>query len=249
MAKRGGLGQRFFVGGYNLSGDIGSFQRVAGGNSPLVVTGIDKSAFERIGGKRDGGIDWSAWFNDAAGQAHPVLSALPRADVVASLLTGTTAGMPVASMVAKQLNYDGTRNEDGSFPLTVQSLANGFGLDWGVLLTAGLRQDTAATNGAALDFGAVQGGAYGAQLFVHLNAFTGTSVTIKVQSSSDNGVGDAWADVAGLTTGALVAAPQAARIAYTGAALERYLRVVTTGTFTVADFVVGITVNDTVVTF
>jgi hypothetical protein len=82
---------------------------------------------------------------------------------------------------------------------------------------------------------------------VQLVAFTGTSVTVKLQSSSDDGAGDAFSDVSGATTGALTTVG-ASRVAVTGS-LERYLRVVTTGTFTVANFVVSVTRNATAVSF
>lgn len=249
MTKRGGLGQRFFVGGFDISGDIGSFQRIGGGNAPLEYTDITQLAHERKGGKRDGGIDFTAYFNPAASRAHPVLKTLPTADVIATALMSTTLGDDAASVVSKQVNYDPTRGEDGSLTFNTQALANGFGLEWGTLLTAGLRQDTTATNGASVDFGSAQPGAFGAQMYVHLNAFTGTSVTIKLQSSSDNGAGDAFSDVASYTTGALTTAPQAVRVAVSGTTLERYLRIVTTGTFSVADFVVQFSRNETAVAF
>jgi hypothetical protein len=76
VGKQTGLGDNCYISGYNLSGDVGSLGRIGGGPALLDVTGIDKSAFERLGGLRDGGVDFSAFFNPAAGQAHPVLSAL-----------------------------------------------------------------------------------------------------------------------------------------------------------------------------
>jgi hypothetical protein len=82
-------------------------------------------------------------------------------------------------------------------------------------------------------------GAFGLIMFVHLFAFTGTSVTIKLQSSSDN-AGDAYADVTGATTSALSAARQGLRIATAAVDVERYLKVVTTGTFTNAQFAVSV---------
>src|SRR5690349_6877357 len=148
MAKTSGLGQNFYVSGNDLSGDVGSVQRGGGGFTPLELTGIDKSAFERSGGKREGEISWSSWFNPTV--AHPVLSALPRTDVIASWLTSTALGAPALSMVGKQINYDGTRGEDGSFPLAVQVLSNAYGAEWGVSLTAGKRTDGSATNGTGV---------------------------------------------------------------------------------------------------
>jgi hypothetical protein len=80
-------------------------------------------------------------------------------------------------------------------------------------------------------------------------AFTGTSVTVKLQESSNDGAGDAYADVVG---GSFTAATgvTSQRIATAGnLAVERWLRVVTTGTFSNAVFAVNICRNDVAVTF
>lgn len=153
MAKQSGLGQACWVGGYDLSGDIGTIQRAAGTRGTFEVTGIDKSAFERIHGRRDGELTYGAFFNPATSQAHPVLSALPTADQVTVYCLGTSLGSPAAGLIGKQINYDSTRSADGALALAVQSLGNGYALEWGELLTAGKRTDTAATNGTAVDGG------------------------------------------------------------------------------------------------
>lgn len=250
MAKSSGLGARFYVGGNDLSGDTTALSRIGGGPAALDgVTGISKEAMERLGGVRDGGMDVATWFNPAG--AHLVLNDLPTADVVGTYCHRATIGSPAVSTVAKQVTYDGTRGQDGSFPLTTQLQANGYGLDWGVLATAATRTDTGATNGAGVDFGAA--GAFGLQAFLHVLAFTGTDVTIKLQESSDNGSGDAFADVTGggftqVTGGA----PLAQRIQTArGQAVERYLRVVTTTSagFSSLEFLVVVTVNATSVVF
>jgi hypothetical protein len=101
-------------GGYDLSGDIGSIQRIRAGPAALEVTGIDKSGYERIGGERDGGIDFTAWFNDAAGQAHPRLSTLPTTDVHRVLLPGSASAAGRVRVV-KQIDYPVSRGNDGSF--------------------------------------------------------------------------------------------------------------------------------------
>lgn len=242
MAKSSGLGDNFYIAAHNLSGDIGSLSGVSSSIAPLPVTGIDKSAHERIAGLRDGSMEFMTYFNPDAGAAHPVLSALPSGNVVMSYFRGTALGNPAASMVGKQINYDGSRGDDGSFTFSVSASANGYGLDWGRSLTAGVRTDDEATEGDEVDFG-TGSTEFGLQVYVHLFAFTGTSVTIKVQESSDNGA-DTYADVVGATTGALVA-PGAVRVATANdLTVERYLRVVTTGTFSNAEFAVVVVRNE-----
>lgn len=237
MAKTSGLGDNLYVAGYNLSGDINAIDKISGGPAALDMTGIDKSAIERVGGLRDGGIDATAFFNPSTGQAHERFSALPTADTIITYCRGTTLGNGAASCVAKQIGYDGKRGNDGSLTFSVSAQANGYGVEWGEQLTAGIRNDTTATNGSSLDYGATIGTtAFGLQMYVHLFAFTGTSVTIKIQSSTDDGGGDAFADITGATTGALTTVGATRVATATNASVERYLRVVTTGTFSVANF-------------
>lgn len=242
--KQSGLGDNLYANGFDMSGDIGSIQRINGGPKPLVVTGINKSAFERIGGVRDGGINYNAFFNKAAAQAHARLSPLPTGDVIVTYCRGTTLGGPAACCVTKQVNYDGTRGNDGAFTFGVEQPSNGFGVEWGKQLTAGKQIDTSGGNGTGVDF-LVGSTTFGIQAYLQVFAFTGTDVTIKLQQSSDNGVGDAFADVTG---GAftLVTGITAQRIATSAAqTVERYLRVVTSGTFTSVTFHVMVNRNDT----
>lgn len=248
MSKQGGLGDNLYVGGYDLSGDAGEINTVGGGPAPLVTTGIDKSAMERIGGRRDGRLQWRSFFNDAAGQAHPVLSALPTADVICTYCRGTTLGNPAAALTAKQINYDPTRGNDGALTIDVSAEASGFGVEWGKLLTAGRRVDTTATNGTGVDFGAA--GSNGLQAYLHVFAFTGTSVTITIEESSDDGSGDAYGAVTGGAFAAVSSAPTTERIATSDSqAVEQYLRVATSGTFSNVDFAVVAIINETAVVF
>lgn len=150
MSKSSGLGDAFWVGGYDISNDTQSLKT----GSPLKTldtTGIDKSAHERLGGKRDGSLQSVQFFNKTG--AHVPLSALPRADTIATYGRGTTLGAPAMCVNAKQIGYDPNRGADGSLTLAVSLQANGYGSEWGVQLTAGKRTDAAPTNGASVDQG------------------------------------------------------------------------------------------------
>lgn len=238
MSKTTGLGTYLLVNGVNISGDTNSITRLGGGPAAEDMTGIDKLAFERQGALRDGALGWISYFNPST--AHPLLAALPRTDIIGMVLFTQTLGGVGAGIVAKQLDYAGNREQSGAYRFTVEGQGNGFGLEFGEQLTPGMRSDTAATNGASVDDGATIGTtAFGLQMYVELVSFTGTSVTIKAQSSTDNGAGDAFADITGATTGALTTAPAAVRVATAvNASVERYLRIVTTGTFSEATFAV-----------
>lgn len=249
MTKRSGLGQRLFVGGHDISGDVGAIDNVASPLAALDVTSLRAQAMERLGGLRDGALDFTAFFNPGpeADAAHDVLSALPVADVALMYCTGTAIGDPAACMIGKQIGYDGKRGTDGTFTLSVTSQANAFGLEWGRLLTAGARADTAATNGASWDDGAAT--AFGLQAYLQVLAFTGTSATIKLQESGDDGVADSWTDVVGGSFGAQSATGAARLQTARALAVERYLRVVTTGTFTACTFAVAVVRNPIAVAF
>lgn len=239
MAKQSGLGDNLYVGGYDLSGDILSLGSISGGNSPFEVTAINKSAFERIGGQRDGSLEITSAYNPSANQEHDRFSLLPTADVMLTYARGTVLGSPGASMISKQINYDPSRGDDGSYTFAVQAQANGFGLEWGRQLTAGKRTDTTATNGTGIDTTA--SAAFGAQAYLQVFAFTGTSVTVKIQDSADD---VSYADVTGLTFTAATGITTERLATSNGATVRRYLRVATTGTFSNAVFSVVVVKNE-----
>lgn len=227
MAKSSGIGDNFLLGGYDLSGDTNSLSGISTPVAALDITGINKGAHERLYGQRDGMLKFVAYFNKVpitGGGAHDVLSLLPTADVMTSYLRGTTLGAPAACMVAKQLNYDGTRATDGAFTFAVDAQANSFGQDWGLQLTAGLRTDTVATNGTSINTTA--SASFGATAYLQVTAFTGTDCTVHIQDSADN---SSFADVTGLVFAATTAAHTTQRLqtALTGT-VRQYIRAITT---------------------
>ncbi|MGH6654060.1 MAG: hypothetical protein ACRDVE_02510 [Actinocrinis sp.] len=308
MSKQSGLGARLFVGGYDLSGDISAVDTIGGMAALLDVTDITQSAHSRITGLRDGSMSFTSFWDTA--NSVPVLNALPRTDVIASffappLAAGTAP--TVACVNAKQVDYDPTRAADGALTMKTACQGQGFGLEWCMPLTAGLRTDTAATDGPDLDCGAgfttpsvpasgtaaanasplpatvvVTGGtvsnvvvngvsvgtgdgtytvpagqsitltysaaptwtwalgsAWGAQGYLQVTGFAGTSVTVTVEHSADN---SAWATL--LSFAAVTAAPNAQRVVVANTTtVDRYLRVSTSGTFSSATFAVALARN------
>ena len=248
MTRSGGLGDNLYIGGWDLSNDALSLQNIRGGITVFSKTGIDKFAHERVGGARDGGMEITNAFNPATDRAHSRYKTLPTADVVATYCRGTTLGNAAAACVAKQVGYDPTRGADGDITFNVAVQANGYGLEWCTQLTAGKRTDSAATNGTGVDFAASS--AFGFQAWLHVFEFVGTSATIKIQESSDNGSADAYADVTGGAFSTVTAARVAERIE-TGRSLavERWLRVVTSGVFSNLVFAVAVSKNPVSVVF
>lgn len=253
MTKQTGLGDHFYIGGADVSGDVGVVDTVDSPMTPLPSTGIDKFAFERLGGARDGLLEFTCWFNDAAGAEHDVLSGLPRTDVIVSYLRGTDLGNEAASIVGKQVNYDPSRGEDGSLTEKVQVLGNAFGIEWGHNLTGdgttGIHASSGAESLDGWDDGAGAATDHGLQVYFHLFAFTGTSVTLTIQDSDDDAATDPYATVTGATSGALTA-PGAVRVA-TGRTenVKEWLRVTATGTYSAASFAVIVVRNLTEVLF
>lgn len=245
MAKQSGIGARFLVGGSDVSGDISAVDSITGTIALLDGTDITQGAHARIFGLRDGSMTFTA-FMDAA-NAHPVLSALPRTDeIMTALIPPLAIGSPAACLNAKQIDYDPTRGADGSLMLKSQGQGSGFGLEWGLQLTAGTRTDTAATHGAALDNGASS--AHGGQAYLHVPAFTGTDATVLVEHSADNTTFTTLMTFTQVTG----ATPLAQRLAVSGATtVNRYLRAstVTTGGFTSLAFQLTFCRNPVAVTF
>lgn len=232
MAKSSGIGDRLFVGGFDLSGDVGSLGAIRSVRNLLDVTGIDKGARERIQGHRDGNIDYTGFFNDAAGQLHARASALPSADVVLLYAHGSSLGGPAAGLVAKQVDYTLNRGADGSLTVSVPNIANGFGLEWLEMLTAGQVTHAEAANGTGIDGGASS--AFGLSAYIQVLSLGSGDPTVKLQDSADD---ETYADITGATFG-VVAADTAARIQLDNdAAVDQYVRVISTGTFTDLAFI------------
>lgn len=245
MTKQSGLGDNLYVAGYDLSGDIGSLSNVHGGNTPIVVTGINQSAIQRLGGLRDGGLTFTSFMDDASGNgAHTRLRTLPTTDVLVSYFRGQSLGNAACACVAKQINYDPTRDNSGSLVFTTEVQANGFGVEWGFQLTPGIRTDVTATSGTGIDLtqgiGTPTSTAFGLQSYLQVFSFTGTSVVIKLQDSADNVT---FADITGAAHTSLTGITSE-RIA-TGAmqTIRRYIRAVTVGTFTQLSFALMATNN------
>ncbi len=249
MSKGNALGVRLLVGGYDISGDVNSIDNFHGGPNVEENTGIDKEAVEREALLVDGGFEFTSFFNKTAGQSHPVLSALPTTDVHVSYLHKSVIGNPGCACVGKQIDYSPNRASSGRLVMKTTVQANGYGLEWGKQGTAGLRTDTGATNGAAVDFS--QANAFGLQAYLQVTAFAGTDATVKLQMDDNSGF-TTPTDVTGGGFTAITAAPFTQRIQTTRTfAVERYLRVVTTTSagFTNLEFSVIINVNTTAVNF
>lgn len=241
MSKQNGLNSRLYLGGDDLSGDIQSVA-ISGGPALLDVTDITQSAVSRLGGERDGKINIVSYWDPVL--AHPVLSQLPTTDQIVTYATAPAIGAPACSLNGLQINYDGTRGTDGSYTFAVEAQADGFGLEWGVLLTPGMRTDATATAASSANsFDTLASASFGGQAYLHVNAFSGTSVTVAIWDSADNSTFAAVSSFA--FTAATTASTQQRISVINTATIRRYVAVATTGTFSSAQFAVQLTKNAT----
>lgn len=235
MAKRSGLGQGLWISGVDCSGDTGEWT----GNGPTAmdnVTGVDKSAMERLPLQRDGQMGIKQFFNPTAGSAFQTVRANAFSQILnydlAAICSSTIGDHAIAGRF-RQASHTLTREQSGRFTFDTQWPGNGYGVEWGRLLTAGKRTDTGATSPATgVDFTDVTT-LFGWQAWLHVFAFTGTSVTVTLQDSADN------AAFANLTGGAFAAATTVGSQRIEGgrtATVRRYVRAITTGTFSNAVF-------------
>jgi hypothetical protein len=165
---------------------------------------------------------------------HQVLGPLPTSDVIASYFRGQAIGNPAFCMGGKQVNYDWTRDTTANLQAKIEVQGSNFGGLWGLQATPGIRLDTAPTLGASNNDTAAT--AFGAEAYLHIFSFLGTSIDIAVQDSANNST---WANVTGLDFGAQTTAPYTARLATANnATLRQYVAVNTTGTFTYCRFAV-----------
>lgn len=233
MAKQSGLGSALWWGSADLSGDVGSVSTIETSRALLEVTGIDKSAPERIPGLRDGSLAFTAYWNTAAGQAHLTLSALPTTDVICSVGIGAASGavgQAAASLVAKQITYGEARGQDGSLVANINAAASGSPLEWGELLTTGKQTfASGAVNGTSIDLGATDT-AFGAAAILHVFSLGSGTPTVTVTDSANDSLFAALSptSLAFTPTGASVERLQTG----TTATVRRYVRIQVSGTYT-----------------
>lgn len=221
MPKTSAIGDKFFVGAYDLSGDVGSVQSVNVTRAVLEVTGIDQAAPHRILGRGDGEMSFSAWHNPTAGQSHPVLDAMPTTDVICTLADGTSAGDAAASLIGKQVNYDSIIGADGSYVHDVTVKSNGYAVEWGRAQAAGVQSFIGTAQGGTVD-GSAQSTSGGAA-YLHLFSIGSGTVTISVQDSADGSTG--WANVTGLVFTATPSITSERVATAAGATIKRYTRI------------------------
>lgn len=230
MPKLSGLGMEMYFCGFDLSGCTGSIDDLSTPRTTLEVTGLNKSSTERIYGHSSGQASLTTYFNDAAGKEHLAYRGLPTTDVLASVLVRACAGSEAATMRAKQINYDWSRPLDGSLTGNIQLQSNSSFLEWGEVLVT-RTSVTGAGNSPSLNNSAAS--CNGVSVTLHVACFCGCTLCVALQSSSDDGCADAFAAISCFTQVTCSDANVAERKTVAGA-VEQYLRLNYSGTFTSA---------------
>ncbi len=229
MAKQSGIGASFFVGSVDLSGDVGAVTSAETLRNQQDVTGLNKSAIERIQTLRDGTMAFASFWNTTAGQVVPTLQTMPRTDRICTIMLSSTLGDAAASINGKQMNYPITRGQDGSLAATTDVKGNGSPVEWGEMLTTGKQTFASGTlDTTAIDFGAVST-LFGMAAYLHVFSLGSGTPTVTIQDSANNSA------FLAITAGAFTAITAAGseRI-QTGlaATIRRYVRIEVTGTYT-----------------
>lgn len=237
MVKQSGIGDRLYVDGYDLSGDVGAIQTISSTRGEQDVTGLNKDAHERLQLLWDSELSFNSFYTGQTSDtplvhAHERLKD-PSVMRYVTYMRGTTLGDFGFGLQAKQFSYQLNRGADAAILGTVTAKAgHGSGGEWGYILEDDTTQTTNA-NGTGLDLGATHG-VDNMAFYLHAFAFTGTSVTIIIQQDDNSGFSSAT------TYGSFTAVSgrSAQRLAVSGAP-ERYLRWRTnSGTFSSVQFAI-----------
>ena len=238
MAKSSGLNVWLYVDGNDLSGDANSLGAVGYANELYDVTTLDSSATARLLGKVDGTMSVNGYFDTAAGKIHAVLTGnsgkLLTADVNVLVPLGADAGDPAYGLIAKEAEFNTDRTDAGPITVTSSFAGNGFGPEFGEMMTAHDDTHSSAGSGTVVDSGAssTNGGA----AYLHVFSLASGSVTVNLQESTSSG--GSYSNFVTFSTVAAAAAPTAERVTMSGT-VQRYIKVTTTGTFSNAVIAVG----------
>ena len=135
MAKQTGLGDYVAVddsGGTvrDISNDIGDYG-VNIAQELITVTGLDKSAQERITGMSDGDVTLNGFFNAASNKSHDVFKTRTGTRTVDIRIGGNSSSNPKVTMEMQIASYALTRGSDGSLTWSVTlNLADGTVPTW-----------------------------------------------------------------------------------------------------------------------
>jgi len=236
MTKTAGLDDCLFVDGYDLSGDIGAIQSLVKTFAEQIVTGLDKSAEERILLLENSEIGFANYYDPVSPGLHAILSDLPDADALVSYFRGVLLGAVTASLLGKQLNYGLSRGSDGSLVgASISVKSSGYPLEYGYSLTPGkyhsvIAEDLPGLDGTLCGYASDPASDDPTTFVLHMFTMTGAAgddVTVRIEHSDDDGGLDAYTTLIDFTNVDIAAVPTAERITKTVTQAKKWLRVTT----------------------
>lgn len=241
MTKQTALGDSFFVGSFDLSGDIGALSSAQSSRAVIDVSSIVQGAMDRLLGRADGSIAFNAFFDNAAGQSHAALKTLGTAAgtviTIASFFHTSVVGGDAASLASDLQSYDIAVGADQSIAVTgMAQAASGRPLEWGQMLTTG--KQTLASTGAGSAYDGIAASSFGGGAYLHVFSMASGTATVAVQHSTTGT--SSWSDVGGLVFTAATGATFERKITTAiTTTVNRYRRVNVTGTFSNLVFAVN----------
>ena len=236
MAFQAGNSSGVLVAQYDVSAYLKQFQ-VGRQIALLDTTTMGDTAKDFIPGLHEGKASLGGLFDGATTGYDAILSAAfgaatPRVITVLPSGGGTQGNRALVTK-ADEASYDVSSSVDGLVEANVEFTPSA-GV-WGGHVAHILQAETTATNTSSVDGAAATTSSWVANL--HVTAFSGTSIAIKIQDSADN---SSWADLSGAAFASVTAATSEQLVGAAGATVRRYTRVLWTGTFTSCTFLVAL---------
>jgi len=239
MAKESGLNVRLYVMGNDLSGDANALDGAGYTQELMDTTCLENAAMTRMVGRADGSIGVSGYFDNASNKIHATFSSnsgkLPTADQVVLVALSSAAGDPSVGISAKEADYNVSRSQGSAMTVSSTFSGNGMGGEFGQMLTAHDDTHSSAGSGSVVDSGASSSN--GASGYCQIMSLASGSVIVKIQEATSSG--GTYSDLITFSTVAAAGAPSAERLVMSGS-VARYLKVITTGTFSNAKIAVAL---------
>ena len=235
MAKESGLNVRLYVEGKDMSGSANALSGAGYSQAMLETTPLNTSAATRITGLADGTLSVNGYFDtsDDAPWAEDS-GKLPSSDVVVLVALSSAAGDPSVGMNAKEGEFNVSRSSGSAISIASSFSGNGMGGEFGEMLTAHDDTHSSAGSGTVVDSGASSSS--GGAGYVQVISLGSGSVVVNLQESTSSG--GSYSNFMTFSTVAAAAAPSAERVTMEGT-VQRYIKVVTTGTFSNAKIAVA----------
>ena len=235
MAKESGLNVRLYVEGKDMSGSANALDGAGYSQAMLETTPLNTSAATRITGLADGTLSVNGYFDtsDDAPWAEDS-GKLPSSDAVVLVALSSAVGDPSVGMNAKEGEFNVSRSSGSAISITSSFSGNGMGGEFGEMLTAHDDTHSSAGSGTVVDSGASSSS--GGAGYVQVISLGSGSVVVNLQESTSSG--GSYSNFMTFSTVAAAAAPSAERVTMEGT-VQRYIKVVTTGTFSNAKIAVA----------